>query len=84
MPSILVRDVPEALHRALKQQAKLHKRSTAAEIRYLLEEAVRPAPRLKLGSHLAALGRRVNLSDDEVDSLQSRRDGTPEEPMSFE
>ena len=42
MSSVTVRNLPEATHRALKQRAAQHGRSTEAEIRHILEAAVRP------------------------------------------
>ena len=55
MSSVTVRNLPEATHRALKQRAAQHGRSTEAEIRHILEAAVRPGK--GLGSALAAVGR---------------------------
>jgi plasmid stability protein len=68
----------------LKVRAGRHGRSIAAEIREILDAAVRPAERVKLGSLLASIGREAGLSDGDVDSLQSLRDEAPVEPMSFE
>jgi plasmid stability protein len=42
MSSVTVRNLPEATHRALKHRAAQHGRSTEAEIRHILETAVRP------------------------------------------
>lgn len=55
MSSVTVRNLPEATHRALKARAARHGRSTEAEIRQILEAAVRPA--IGLGTKLAAIGR---------------------------
>ncbi|MGZ2487951.1 plasmid stability protein [Rhizobium pisi] len=68
----------------MKVRAGRHGRSIAAEIREILDAAVRPAERVKLGSLLASIGREAGLSDGDVDSLQSLRDEAPVEPMSFE
>jgi antitoxin FitA len=54
MPAVTVRNLPAATHRALKLRAAQHGRSTEAEIRDILEAAVRP--RVGLGSALAAIG----------------------------
>lgn len=56
MSSVTVRNLPENTHRALKLRAARHGRSTEAEIRLILEDAV--APRQAIGSALAAVGRR--------------------------
>lgn len=71
------------MHQALCARAAEHGRSTEAEIRDILEAAVRPSKRVKLGSLLAAIGLDAELSNSEVEALQ-QRDITPAEPMSFE
>jgi len=58
MPTIVVRNLPEETHRALKVRAAAHRRSTEAEVREILDHAVRPPERLRIGSELAALGRK--------------------------
>ena len=40
MPAVTVRNIPEATHRALRLRAAKSGRSTEAEIRYILDEAV--------------------------------------------
>ncbi len=57
--AVTVRNLPEATHRALRLRAAEHGRSTEAEIRAILEDAVRPKERLKIGSALRALGAQV-------------------------
>jgi antitoxin FitA len=79
MPAVTVRNLPEETHRALKLRAAQHGRSTEAEIREILEEAIRPKERVKVGSELAAFGRRFGGLD-----LDVRRDQTPAEPAKFE
>ena len=58
MPAVTVRNLPEKTHRALKVRAARNGRSTEAEIRVILEEAVSTNTAAGLGSQLAALGRR--------------------------
>ena len=79
MPAVTVRNLPDETHRALKLRAAQHGRSTEAEIREILEEAVRPRSRVKIGSELAAFGRRFGGLD-----LDIARDQTPTEPAVFE
>ncbi|WP_339057561.1 FitA-like ribbon-helix-helix domain-containing protein [Candidatus Regiella endosymbiont of Tuberolachnus salignus] len=79
MASITVRNIKEEIHRALRVKAATHGRSTEAEIRIILENAVRSRGRIKLGSLLAEIGREVGGVDLEIE-----RDKTPAEPMSFE
>jgi plasmid stability protein len=79
MPSITVRNVPDEVHRALRVRAAMHGRSAEAEIRFILENAVRSEGRIKLGSLLTEIGREAGGVD-----LDIERDKTPGEPMSFE
>jgi antitoxin FitA len=79
MASVTVRNLPDETHRALRVRAAMHGRSTEAEIRAILENAVRPESRIKLGSLLAEIGREVGGVDLEIE-----RDRTPAEPVSFE
>lgn len=79
MASVTVRNLPDETHRALRVRAALHGLSTEAEIRAILENAVRPEGRVKLGSLLADIGREVGGVD-----LAVERDKTPAAPVSFE
>jgi plasmid stability protein len=79
MPAVTVRNLPEDTHHALKVRAALNGRSTEAEIRHILAAAVAPKPKLKIGSELAAFGRRYGGID-----LNLKRDRRPIEPAEFE
>lgn len=76
MSSLTVRNLPEATHRALKARAARQGRSTEAEVRAILEAAVRP--RAGLGTRLAAIGRAVGGVE-----LAIERDPRPIEPAAF-
>ena len=84
MAVLTVRNLPDEVHRALRLRAAEHGRSTEAEVRDILAQAVRPASRLMLGDALAALGKRFELSNEDVDAMNQARDETPAEPMRFE
>ena len=84
MPSITVRNVPDEVHRALRVRAAQHGRSAEAEIREILENAVQPEGRVKLGSLLASIGQKINLSDEELSILEQSRDKSPAKPVEFE
>jgi plasmid stability protein len=78
MAVLTVRNLADETHRALKLRAARNGRSTEAEVRDIIENAVRPEKQLKLGSALAELGQRFGgidlvLPDDE-----------PAKPVSFE
>ncbi|WP_218509416.1 Arc family DNA-binding protein [Variovorax sp. dw_308] len=79
MPVITVRNLPDEVHRALRVRAATHGRSTEAEIRDILEAAVKPEGRVKLGSLLADIGRELGGID-----LEIQRDKTPAQPLAFE
>ncbi|CAM3739329.1 Plasmid stability protein StbC [Pseudomonas reidholzensis] len=84
MPSVTVRNVPEEVHRAIRVRAAQHGRSIEAEMRDILESAVRPSGRIKLGSLLAEIGREVTLSDEETAIFEGVRDKTQARAASFE
>jgi len=84
MAMLTVRNLPEEVHRALRVRAAVHGRSTEAEVRAILEDAVKPEGRVKLGSLLAEIGRRAKLSDEDSEVFEQVRDKTPREPVSFE
>ena len=84
MPSVTVRNVPEEVHRALRVRAALHGRSAEAEIRDILENAIQPEGRVKLGSLLAGIGHKINLTDDEFSNFEQSRDKTQAKPVDFE
>ena len=84
MATVTVRNLPDEVHRALRVRAATHGRSTEAEIRDILESTVRPPERLRLGTALAELGRRVGLTDEDIAAIEKVRDKTPAEPVSFE
>jgi plasmid stability protein len=79
MHVVTVRNLPEETHRALKLRAARHERSMEAEIRDILEEAVRPEGRVKIGSELAAFGQRFGGLD-----LDLTREQAPTVPATFE
>jgi plasmid stability protein len=85
MANVTVRNLPDAVHRALRVRAAHHGRSTEAEIRAILEMAACPPERVKLGSLLASIAREAGgLTDAEAEQFNQFRDKTPAEPMSFE
>jgi plasmid stability protein len=79
MPAVTVRNIPEETHRAIKQRAKMHGVSAEAEIRSILEEAVRPAERVKLGTWLYERSRPFGGVE-----LDITRDSTPTDAPDFE
>jgi len=80
MGILTVRNVPEDVHRALRVRAARHGRSTEAEVREILAEVVKPASRVRVGDALAAIGRKVALTQDDFAMLERVRDKTPAKP----
>jgi plasmid stability protein len=78
MPAVTVRNLPKEVHCALKLRAARNARSTEAEIRVILEEAVSPRTRVRIGSELAAFGERFGGID-----LDLQRDQTSTKPAVF-
>ena len=83
MAMLTVRNLPEEVHRALRVRATEHSRSTEAEVRAILEEAVKPEGRVRLGSLLADLGRRAELTDEDFAAF-AQRETTAAQPMNLE
>jgi plasmid stability protein len=84
MPSVTIRNVPDEVQRALLVRAAQHGRSAEAEIREILGHAVQPEGRIKLGSFLAGIGRKINLNDDDFSIFAQSRDNNPAKPVDFE
>ena len=83
MAAVTIRNLSDAAHRALKVRAARHNRSAEAEMRAILEAAVRPAERLHLGTALAEMSRKIGLTNADVEALDQARDRTPAEPLRF-
>ena len=64
MPGLTVRKLSEETHRALRMRAVRHGHSTEAEVRFILEEAVRPASRLKIGSEIHRIACEIGGMDE--------------------
>ena len=77
MPSITVRNLPDEVHRAIRVRAARNGCSLETEMRNILVSAVKPQQRVKLGSRLAELGRKLNPSDEEFAVLESVRGKSP-------
>jgi len=88
MAAVTIRNLSDEAHRALKLRAAQHNRSTEAEMRAILEAAVRPEGRLLLGTALSAASRELGLTNADIEALEQSldqvRDRRPAEPMGFE
>ena len=81
MPAVTIRNLSAETHRALKAQAAAHGHSTEAEIRRILDLAVRPAERVRLGTLLSSLGAAAGLTAEDASLLDDLRDRAPSEPV---
>jgi plasmid stability protein len=74
--AITIRNLSDATHRALKARAAASHRSTEAEVRAILDAAVAPPGRVKVGSLLASIGQETGGIE-----LAVTRDKTSREPL---
>ena len=79
MASVTIRNLSKTTHRLLKIRAARNGRSLEEEVRQILQDAVSPRSRIKIGSELAALGRRFGGIE-----LNYKRDKRPAEPANFD
>lgn len=84
MAILTVRNVPDDVHRALRVRAAQNGRSTEAEVREILAAVVKPEKRVRMGEALAAIGRKIGLTNEDFSVLESVRDKTPAKPLSFD
>ncbi|MCE2946415.1 MAG: FitA-like ribbon-helix-helix domain-containing protein [bacterium] len=81
MRAVTIRNLSDEVHRAIRLRAARHNRSTEAEMRAILEAAVRSEDRLRLGSAIAEISRRAGVTDADVDALEAVRDARAADPM---
>lgn len=84
MAMLTVRNISDEMHRALRVRAAQRGHSMEAEVREILESAVNPQGRVKLGSLLADMGRRAKLTDEEFAVFEQVRSKAPSRPVNFE
>ena len=70
MAMLTVRNLPDEVHRALRVRAAQHGHSTEAEVREILASVVKPETRVRLGEALAALGRTIGLTNEDVEIIE--------------
>lgn len=83
MAMLTVRNITDAVHRALRMRAAKNGQSMEAEVREILESAVSPAGRVKLGSLLADIGRQTKLTDKDFEVFEQVRDKAPARRVNF-
>jgi plasmid stability protein len=84
MATLTVRSVPDEVHRALRLRAAQHGHSTEAEVREILETAVKSDERVRLGDALSQIGQKAGLTNEDFVVFEQIRDKVPATPMRFE
>jgi plasmid stability protein len=79
MAQIIVRQLSDEVHRALKVRASEHGRSTEAEARDIIARAVLPDTRPRAGDLLCGIWQGADVSE-----LTFDRDRTPHRPINLE
>lgn len=74
MPAVAIRNLSEEAHRALKVRAAQHNRSAEAEMRAILEAAVRPEGRLRRGTALSEASREMGVTNADIEALEQALD----------
>lgn len=80
--TVTIRNIPAEVHRALRIQAAKNGRSLQAELWDILNKAVKPEERIKLGDVLEDASRQVSLTEEE--SALFERDKSPASYVSFD
>ena len=70
MAMLTVRNLPDDVHRALRARAAQHGHSTEAEVREILALAVKPEARVCLGDALAAMSRKIGLTNEDFEVFE--------------
>ncbi|MEI7680369.1 MAG: plasmid stabilization protein [Betaproteobacteria bacterium] len=83
MAMLTIRNLPDEVHRALRVRAAQHGNSTEAEVREILAAVVHPDARVRMGDALAALGRKIGLTDQDFEAMHQVRDKAPAKPPRF-
>ena len=84
MAAVTIRNLSDETRRALKVMAARHNRSTEAEMRAILEAAARPEGRLRLGTALAEMSRKIGLTNADVEAIEQTSAAGAAEPLRFE
>jgi plasmid stability protein len=71
MAAVTIRSLKDETHRALKARAKANGRSTEAEMRAILEDAVLPRERMRAGTYIRRLVEKYGALDLEIERDKS-------------
>ena len=70
-PTVTLHEFSDATRNALRARAARHGRSVEAEILGILEAAVLPVDRVRLGSAMSAVSRSVGLTNADVELVEN-------------
>jgi plasmid stability protein len=84
MAVLTVRSLADEVVFALKMRAKAHGRSTEAEVREILRQAVMPVKQVAFGAQIQELAAQYGVTDAEVDALLAEREVSPAVPRVME
>ena len=88
MAVITVRNLSDEVHRALRLRAAQNGRSTESEVREILASAVIPEQRVRMGTAMAAVARKNELTNKDVlaleKAMEEARGKKPAKPLKFE
>ena len=73
MASVLIRNLSDSTHNAIKSRARAADRSTEAEIRLILDAAVQAKNPVRLGTLLVGIGREIG--GVELEDVRDRSTG---------
>jgi plasmid stability protein len=77
MAAVVIRSLSEEANRTLKIRAAQHNRSVEAEMRAILEAAVRPEGRGRLGTALSQMSQQIGLTNADLERFSIRQDRIP-------
>lgn len=83
MATLMIRNLPDAVYRALRVRAAQHGATIEAEVCEILVAALNPDARVRIGDALAALGRKIGLTDEDFEVMQEVRDKAPAKAPGF-
>ena len=75
MSSLLVRNLPDNIHEALRTRAASHRRSTEAEVREILTQAV--SPNVGLATYAKQLRDEISMTGAPIEFVRSQEDVDP-------
>lgn len=82
--TLTIRKVDDDIRQALKLQAHLNNRSMEEEARHILAAALTRAHPDGFGRQLAAIGRKYDVTQQEIEQIEALRDRRPAVPMGLE